>query len=715
MNRVYGLVLWVMGAVIISGFGVGRALAQAAQPANPPQSQTQQAAPPDKSADKKDAEGGEGNPFAPEPAPPLPPGMTGSDANDPRAKLSSGMYDAGEAAMGLKHLDLAKKPDAFQLDSSNPDDPKVQTTLGQLGVPDAMKSKMPKPLQLVIAQLAFANSDLAFQGNHLFQGNFYGVNIFDITNPAETKLLTSMVCPGGQGDVSVYKNLLFMSVEMPNGRLDCGAQGFAPEPPPVEDKDKDKAAAPDAKSTDPEKEKADKEKAEAEARRRRMPAAQKDRFRGVRIFDISDIHNPKQVAAIQTCRGSHTHTLVTDPNDPNNVYIYVSGTSFVRQSEELEGCSGEKPDKDPNTALFRIDVIKVPVAAPQEAKIVSNPRVFMDARTGALNGLNNGGTHGRKGPEKPSDTDQCHDITVYPAIGLAAGACSGNGLILDIKDPVHPTRVDAVNDPNYSYWHSASFSNDGSKVVFTDEWGGGLGARCRANDPNKWGADAIFHLKDDKLTFANYYKMPAAQGDSENCVAHNGSLIPVPGRDIEVQAWYQGGVSIMDFTDPANPFEIAYFDRGPIDAKMLVLGGDWSAYWYNGYIYGSEIARGLDVFELTPTKFLTQNEIDAAKSVQVSELNVQDQQKIVWPANFAVAKAYVDQLSRSQALSAGQISKLQKAIQGAESSHMNKGKVAKLKGMAPSLEKSAASAKTPADSMRMHGLADVLTHLSPAA
>ena len=301
-----------------------------------------------------------------------------------------------------------------------------------------------------------------------------------------------------------------------------------------------------------------------------MPAAQKDRFRGVRIFDISDIKNPKQVAAVQSCRGSHTHTLVVDPNDKDNVYIYISGTSFVRQAEELAGCSGEAPDKDPNTALFRIDIIKVPVAAPQDAKIVSSPRIFIDPRTGALNGLNNGGSHGKdatKPVEKPEDTNQCHDITVYSAIGLAAGACSGNGILLDIKDPVHPKRVDAVNDPNYSYWHSASFSNDGSKVVFTDEWGGGLGARCRPNDPNQWGADAIFHLHDDKLTFASYYKLPAAQGDTENCVAHNGSLVPVPGRDIEVQAWYQGGISVMDFTDPTKPFEIAYFDRGPIDPQ----------------------------------------------------------------------------------------------------------------------------------------------------
>ncbi|MGB6897210.1 MAG: hypothetical protein WBE12_01355, partial [Candidatus Acidiferrum sp.] len=303
-------------------------------------------------------------------------------------------------------------------------------------------------------------------------------------------------------------------------------------------------------------------------------------------------------------------------------------------------------------------------------------------------------------------------ITVYSAIGLAAGACSGNGILLDVKDPVHPKRVDAVNDPNYSYWHSATFSNDGSKVVFTDEWGGGLGARCRPNDPNKWGADAIFRLSDDKLSFANYYKLPAAQGDTENCVAHNGSLIPVPGRDIEVQAWYQGGVSVMDFTDTAHPFEIAYFDRGPIDPKMLVLGGDWSAYWYNGYIYGSEIARGLDVFELKPSKFLTQNEIEAAKTVRVDTLNVQNQQKIEWPANLVVAKAYLDQLSRSQALPAGQIADLQKAIHSAESSHMSHGKVGKLERMAPSVEKSAAAAKSPADSARLHALAEILKHPS---
>jgi hypothetical protein len=664
---------------------------QVKSPASPPAPQT--VAPAQEEPAQQDEDQ---NPFVPEPAGPLPAGMTGSDVNDPRANLTPGLYDAGETSMGLKHVLLFKKPDAFQLGAVDPDDPKVGKTIGQLGIPVPL-SKIPKPLQLVIAQLAFSNSDLAFQGNHLFEGNFYGVNIFDVSNPANATLLTSMVCPGGQGDVSVYENLLFMSVEMPNGRLDCGTQGFPPEPPqppPAAGQEKD------------------------QKKEFRPPSAQKDRFRGVRIFDISDIKNPKQVAAVQTCRGSHTHTLVLDPNDKNNVYIYVSGTSFVRQPEELAGCSGEAPDKDPNTALFRIDVIKVPVAAPQEAKIVSSPRLFIDPRTGAMNGLSNGGSHGKKDEQKPKDTDQCHDITVYSAIGLAAGACSGNGILLDIKDPVHPKRLDAVNDPNYSYWHSASFSNDGTKVVFTDEWGGGLGARCRANDPNKWGADAIFHLKDDKLSLASYYKLPAAQGDTKNCVAHNGSLIPVPGRDIEVQAWYQGGVSVMDFTDAAHPVEIAYFDRGPIDPNMLVLGGYWSAYWYNGDIYGSEIARGLDVFELTPTKFLTQNEIDAAKTVHVAELNVQNQQKIEWPAQLVVAKAYLDQLARSQALPPDRIASLQKAIESAESSHTSQGKVTqsnlkKLKRMAPSLEKSAATAKNPADASRLHALAQILKQ--PAA
>jgi hypothetical protein len=619
----------------------------------------------------------EDNPFAAPAATPLPPGMTGSTTNDPRVGLKPGLYDAGESAMGMEHLDFLKKPTAFQLSSTDADDPSVQKALGSLGVGDS--TKIPKPMKLVLAGLAFANSDFAFQGTHLFQGNFYGVNFYDISNPAKVSLITSLVCPGGQGDVSVYGHLLFMSVEMPNGRLDCGTQAFPPPPPPAAGHEKE----------------------------RRMPAASPDRFRGVRIFDISDIKNPRQVGAVQTCRGSHTHTLVIDPNDKDDVYIYVSGTSFVRQKEELEGCSSEAPDKDPNTSLFRIDVIKVPLAAPQDAKIVSSPRVFMDSRSGALNGLNNGGSHGA---EKAADTNQCHDITVDSSLGLAAGACSGNGILLDIKDPVHPKRVDAVNDPNYSYWHSATFSNDGTKVVFTDEWGGGIQPRCRATDPIKWGADAIFTLKDDHLSLASYYKMPAAQTALENCVAHNGSLVPIPGRDVEVQAWYQGGISVMDFTDPAHPYEIAYFDRGPIDAKTLILGGYWSAYWYNGYIYGSEIARGLDVFKLVPSKFLTQHEIDAANLVQFQELNVQNQPKITWPEQLTVARAYLDQLERSKALTAEKIAALDKAIVRTQNSHNSKKELAKLHSMAASVETDASSATDTADAKRLHALAQILDH-----
>jgi len=599
---------------------------------------------------------------------PLPPGMKGSNVDDPRAKLAPGMYDAGETAMGMKHVGLIKKPDAFQLGTDNADDPKVKQMLGSIGINDP--SNMPKPFQLMLAQLAFANSDLAFEGNHLFMGNFYGMSIYDISEPSNPKVVTSIVCPGGQGDPSVYKNLLFMSVEMPNGRVDCGSQGFAADPAP------------------------------AAGQQPAPPAAQKDRFRGVRIFDISDIRNPKQVAAVQTCRGSHTHTLVTDPKDKNNVYIYVSGTAFVRQSEELAGCSGGTPDKDPNTARFRIEVIKVPLASPQDAKIVSTPRLFMNPTTGAYNGITSAAIHGEG---RPSETDQCHDITVYPEIGLAAGACSGNGILLDIKDPANPKRIDAVNDPNYAYWHSASFSNDGKKVVFTDEWGGGMGARCRATDPNVWGANAVFRLADNKLTFGNYYKLPAAQTASENCVAHNGSLVPVPGRDIKVQAWYQGGISVMDFTDPSRPIEIAYFDRGPIDPNMIVMGGHWSAYWYNGHVYASEIARGLDILDLTPTEHLTQNEIDAAKTVRMQTLNVQTQQRIEWPRKLVVAKAYIDQLERSQALPAEQIAGLRSAIQKAEGGKGSK----ELKGFASSLEKSS-MAKGGVDSARMQALVEIL-------
>jgi hypothetical protein len=523
-------------------------------------------------------------------------------ANDPRVGLKAGLHDAGEAAKNMERIASLPKPEGF----FDPNAPAGRASPPE-PPPEARGRTTPPPFDPVVSnRLAYTNSDLAFTGNHVIVGNYHGFNTYDVERPNRPKLLASIVCPGGQGDVSVHGHLLFMSVEQTRGRLDCGTGGV---PTPVS----------------------------------------AERFRGIRIFDISDLNQPKQVAAIQTCRGSHTHTLVTDPNDAANLYVYGSGTSSVRSTEELAGCSGLDPKEDPDTALFSIDVIQVPLAAPETAKIVNRPRIFMDAASGNIAGLWQGGNHG-EGTQTSRATNQCHDITVFPELGLAAGACSGNGILLDVRNPKNPVRLDQVVDKNFAYWHSATFNNDGTKVIFTDEWGGGGRPRCRASDPPNWGADAIFDVVDRKLRFGGYFKMPALQTEQENCVAHNGSLIPVPGRDIMVQAWYQGGVSVFDFTDSARPVEIAFFDRGPINARELHSGGYWSAYWYNGAIYGSEIARGIDVFRLKPSEYLSQNEIDAATLVRSEELNTQYQTKVIWPASSVVALAYVDQLTRSQAL-----------------------------------------------------------------
>jgi hypothetical protein len=607
-----------------------------------------------------------------------------SGPDDPRIGLKPGLYDAGEAIFGLQKVASMQKPPGFAPDPNAPEPPSqpVPPAGGRAGRGPTINT-------------GSINSDLAFSGNHLFVGNYYGINFYDIDNPAQIKLGTSLVCPGGQGDVSVYGHLLFMSAEAFNGRIDCGTQGIPvpasatppppPEPPPA-------AAAPGIPA--------------AGGGRRPTPPSP-DRFRGVRIFDIGDLKNPKQVAAVQSCRGSHTHTLLIDPKDKDNIYVYISGTGPVRQAEELAGCSGGDPKANPETALFRIDIIKVPLAHPEQAKIVSSPRIFTDTQTGDVDGLWKGGTHG-EGMQSTSTTNQCHDITIYSDIGLAAGACSGNGILLDVSDPVNPKRIDAVSDPNYAYWHSATFSNDGSKVLYTDEWGGGAQPRCRATDPMHWGADAIFSLSNRKLTLSSYYKMPAQQSDLENCVAHNGSLVPIPGRDVFVQAWYQGGVSMVDFTDPSHPFEIAYFDRGPLDAVKRGLGGFWSVYWYNGYIYGSEIARGVDVFRLTPSKFLTEEEIDASNQVHFDILNVQSQPKIVWPQNLIVGKAYVAQLERSGALAAQRIASLKSAIAKVERPGASRKDSADLKAMGETLDKDAAKAKSTADASRMRALAAIL-------
>jgi len=577
--------------------------------------------------------------------------MTGGPPDpDPRVGLGAGLWDAEEAIWNLRMVSTTPSPEPFA------------------GV---------------------TNSDLAFLGDYAIQGNYNGFQVWDISDPAEPELVKGYFCPASQSDVSVYRNLLFVSGEGLSGRLDCGGEG-------VED-----------------------------------PVSEA-RLRGLRIFDISDLENPVNVGNVQTCRGSHTHSVLVDPDDDENVYVYISGSAGVRSDEELPGCSDAMPDEDPSTALFRIEVIRVPLDRPQDAAIVSSPRIFegleaapthgeapadIAAREAAVTEARRTGGYvveirgteqvlssrfvrpmldsivvARGGSGAPTAADsaalrealpgivadmfggdrqrtgptQCHDITLYPEVGLAGGACGGYGLLLDISDPVNPRRIDAVADSNFSYWHSATFSNDGTKMLFTDEWGGGGAPKCRESDPPEWGADAIFTREGDELVFHSYYKLPAPQTPQENCVAHNGSLIPIPGREVMVQGWYQGGISVFDWTDPDNPHEIAFHDRGPVEANRMQSGGSWSVYWYNGLIVNSEIARGLDIFELVPSAYLTQNEIDAAKTVRFDHFNTQGQQRFVWPSSFALARAYVDQLERSGGMSANEIETVRASLDGAE-------------------------------------------------
>lgn len=563
---------------------------------------------------------------------------------DPRVGLGAGLFDAEEAIWNLK-----------------------------------LVSQTPSPEDFVGAM----NTDLAFKDNYVIQGNYNGFVVWDITNPAQPELVVEFLCPASQSDVSVYGDLLFVSGEGTSGRLDCGTQGVESRVSP-------------------------------------------DRLRGIRIFDISDIKNPQYISNVQTCRGSHTHSVLVDPNDDENVYVYISGSAPVRPEDELPGCSSALPSEDPNSALFRIEVIKVPLDNPQAAAIVNAPRIFEDlvapprhgeapeeiaalARAKAAGAyvanffgaerivpnrlINNylerlkterGGdaitaedsTALRSrlqsmideqfaGPSEAANLgpDQCHDITLYPEVGLAGGACEGYGILLDIRNPENPTRLDAVADSNFAYWHSATFNNDGNVVIFTDEWGGGTQPKCRATDPKEWGANAVFTINEEgKMEFQSYYKLPAAQTSTENCVAHNGSMIPVPGRDIMVQGWYQGGIVIVDYTNPARPVEIAYHDRGPISTERLVAGGSWSVYWYNGVIVNSEIARGLDIFELTPSDYITANEIAAANTVVMQYKNAQGQPKYSWPASEALALAYLDQLERNREMDMATINSMREGI-----------------------------------------------------
>jgi hypothetical protein len=623
----------------------------------------------------------------------------GAPTPDPRIGLRAGKMDAGQAAWNLRLLSATPPSEKF---------------------------------------VGITNSDLSFTGKYAIQGSYNGFQVWDISDPAHPALKTAYLCPASQSDVSVYKNLLFVSGEGLGGRLDCGTAG-------VKD------------------------------------TVSKDRLRGLRIFDITDINNPKNVGNVQTCRGSHTHTVVVDPKDPDNVYVYISGSAGVRSPNELAGCVNTPPDKDPNSSLFRIEVIKVPLAHPEQAAIVSSPRIFNNltapARHGEapediaanakrvaearakggfianIMGMDRVAPNGfvaqqldsivkaRGGTGAPTGADsatlrkalpdivakmmgpqpvagaahpgptQCHDITAYPAIGLAGGACEGYGFLLDIRDPAHPVRLAAVADSNFSYWHSATFNNSGTTVLFSDEWGGGGAPKCRATDKREWGADAIFKLVGQQMQFQSYYKLPAPQTPQENCVAHNGSLIPIPGRDVMVQAWYQGGISVFDFTDAAHPREIAFFDRGPVDSTQMQMGGSWSSYWYNGVIVSSEIARGLDIFELTPSPFVSQNEIDAAKTVHLDYLNTQGQPKFSWAPSFVVARAYVDQLARSNGLSSGRISAIRGALAKAESASGAQRRDA-LTQLATALD---ADARGSADAARVQLLAGTVRDLASAA
>ena len=585
--------------------------------------------------------------------------LLASFSSDPRVGLAAGFRDAGEASLNMQLVATLPKPAGF-FDPERPSGLSARR-LEELEAEASASGNAPETptdeeddenADPRPALLSFSNTDLLFSDDYLIAGNYHGFNTYDISNPDSPEHIASVVCPGGQGDVSLVGDLIIMSVQEVRGRLDCGLEGV-PE------------------------------------------SVSNDRVRGIRIFDVSDFRNPTQVAAVQTCRGSHTHTVAQEADENGNIYVYVSGTSRVRDDEELAGCSDDSPFENPESALFRIEVIEIPEDNPAEAKIVNRPFIFSDPDSGTLAGLWDGGDHG-EGTQTTSQTNQCHDITTYPEIGLAAGACSGNGILLDISDPADPKRLDQVIDPGFAYWHSATFNNDGTKVIFTDEWGGGGRPRCRAQDPLTWGADAFYEIVEGKLEFRSHYKMSAPQTETENCVAHNGSLIPVPGRDIFVQAWYQGGVSVVDFTDSANPVEIAFFDRGPIDTEELITAGYWSTYWYNGRIYGTEISRGLDVFEMQPSDFLTENEIAAASLEALKgTVNAQTQERITWPAEPVVARAYQDQLLRTGAIDEAQSRELSEALNRAqrllERGNSNRNAASELEALAGRFETSAQS------------------------
>ena len=561
---------------------------------------------------------------------------------DARSNLKPGRYDAGEAALNMRLVSFTPKAEIFD------------TAQG----------------------LAFINSDLAFKDKYVYQGNFSGFSIWDVSDPAKPKLVSAVSCVTSQGDPSIYGNLLFLSAEGGGNRNDCGKGGV--ENP-------------------------------------------RDHMAGVRIYDVSNPASPRLVKNVQTCKGSHTHTIVPHPRDRNVIYIYVSGSQDARPDSIVPGCRNGDDPADETNSLFRLDVIKVPLKNPERAEVVTGARIFtgLDAAPRAAGRPARGrrraaadSTQPVPPPPRPTGPRNCHDVTAYPAAGLLAGACGSYGLLVDISNPEKPVRLAAKADTNFSLWHTAVFSNDGKKVVFTDEWGGGTSPMCQANSMMEMGGNTILTI-DEKRQYKQhaYFKIPTVQTVEENCVSHNGGLIPVPGRDIMVQGWYQGGVSVMEFTDPDNPKELAYFDRGSIDQPRIVdgpqpppgsndrpqrgtIGGSWGAYWWNGLIFSSELDRGFDIFELLPSDQLSANEIAAAKLVKWSEYNPQSQPRIEWPAAFPVVRSYLDQLVRWNGLAPDRTSAIGAALDAAEQ-QSGRARRNALNALAAQVDRDMAGAKDP--------------------
>ena len=536
---------------------------------------------------------------------------------DPRSGLKPGRFDAGIAISNMKQVSFVRKPAAFD------------SAVG----------------------LKFINSDLAFGTHYVYQANFAGFTIWDIADPRNPQMVSVTKCITSQGDPTIVGRLLFLSAEGAGNRNDC-ADGGVQDP--------------------------------------------KDHMAGVRIFDVSDPKAPKLVRNVQTCKGSHTHTLVPSPTDPRTVYLYVSGQQAARPETELAGCKNGTDPADPTNSLFQLDIIKVPLDHPERAQVIPGARIFtgLDGRAECKQFCAPPDprmqeylrTHPAD-PAMPTGPRNCHDVTAYPAMNLLAASCSTHSIVVDISNPEKPIRLDALTDTNnFQGRHTAAFSNDGQKLIQTDEWGGGTGPMCQASSMIELGGNTVITLDaKKKQTQRAYFKLPSAQSAEENCVSHNGGIIPVPGRDLYVQGWYQGGVDIMDFTNPDSAFEIGYFDRGSINPPKLIdgpqpppgspeargggntIGGSWGAYYWNGLIISSELDRGMDILELTPSAQLSANEIAAAKLVRFVDYNPQSQPKITWPPAFVVVRSYLDQLVRNGGLAPERTTAIASALDAAES------------------------------------------------